>query len=189
MARPRSEEKRLALLHAAAETIAAHGLASSPTSLIAKQAGVAEGTLFRYFATKDELWNELYVHIKQQMCDAVSASHRPSDPLKHRVEALWGTYIEWGLANPIASKAVNQLGVSSVITAETTATTDAMFPELGIAKAFSDNPAFAGVGDFAEAIFVALADTTMAYAGNDPSKASLYKASGFAALWRMVATD
>jgi AcrR family transcriptional regulator len=40
------------------------GIAAS-TSAIARSAGVAEGTLFRYFATKDELLNELYLSIKQ----------------------------------------------------------------------------------------------------------------------------
>ena len=54
MARPRSEDKQIALLEAATNVVAEQGL-GAPTSLIAKRAGVAEGTLFRYFATKDEL--------------------------------------------------------------------------------------------------------------------------------------
>lgn len=186
MARPKSEEKRLALLNAAAETIAEQGMVAAPTSLIAKRAGVAEGTLFRYFATKDELLNELYVHIKEHMSDAISRNYRPAEPMAQRVESLWNSYIDWGLENPVASKAVNQLAVSAVITAESIARAEAAFPDLGVGKAFSQNPAFADVGDFAEAIFVALADTTMAYAAKDPANAAKYKASGYAALWRMT---
>lgn len=54
MARPKSEDKKQALLEAATQAIAQSGIAAS-TAVIARNAGVAEGTLFRYFATKDEL--------------------------------------------------------------------------------------------------------------------------------------
>lgn len=52
MARPKSEDKKQALLEAATQAIAQSGIAAS-TAVIARNAGVAEGTLFRYFATKD----------------------------------------------------------------------------------------------------------------------------------------
>ncbi|HBY4748947.1 TPA: TetR/AcrR family transcriptional regulator [Klebsiella pneumoniae] len=58
MARPKSEDKKQALLEAATAAFAQSGIAAS-TSAIARSAGVAEGTLFRYFATKDELLNEM----------------------------------------------------------------------------------------------------------------------------------
>ena len=58
MARPRSEDKRSATVSpdAAAQVVAEYGV-SAPTAKISKVAGVAEGTLFTYFATKDELLN------------------------------------------------------------------------------------------------------------------------------------
>src|SRR5258708_12625452 len=65
MARPKSQEKRNALLAAAIELIAEQGL-SVPTSKIAHVAGVAEGTLFTYFETKERLLNDLYVELKLQ---------------------------------------------------------------------------------------------------------------------------
>lgn len=64
MARPKSEDKKQALLEAATAAFAQSGIAAS-TALIARNAGVAEGTLFRYFATKDDLLNALYLHLKQ----------------------------------------------------------------------------------------------------------------------------
>ena len=185
MARPKSEEKRQTLLDAAAETVAEQGLAASPTSLIAKKAGVAEGTLFRYFPTKDDLLNELYIHLKQNMCETLAKHYVPTDPFRSRVQALWDSYIDWGLANPVANRAVNQLAVSSVIKPETEARTNEMFPEMDIATGFSDNDMFAGQMEFAEAVLISLADTTMAFAAREPHKAKEYKASGFAALWKM----
>lgn len=185
MARPRSEEKRVALLNAAAQTVAEHGLAAAPTSLIAKLAGFSEGTLFRYFPTKEDLLNELYVHIKQDMCAALAKHYVPTAPFRDRVQSLWNGYIDWGLANPVANRAVNQLAVSSVIKPETQARTNEMFPEMDVATGFSESDVFEGRAEFAEAVFVALADTTMSFAAREPRKAKAYKASGFAALWKM----
>lgn len=75
MARPKSEDKKQALLEAATQAIAQSGIAAS-TAVIARNAGVAEGTLFRYFATKDELINTLYLHLKQDLCQSGSEPSR-----------------------------------------------------------------------------------------------------------------
>ncbi len=80
MARPKSEDKKQALLEAATSAIAQSGIAAS-TAMIARSAGVAEGTLFRYFATKDDLLNALYLHLKSDLCQAMLAE---SDALTGR---------------------------------------------------------------------------------------------------------
>jgi AcrR family transcriptional regulator len=71
MARPKSEDKRNAILDAATRVFAERGLTAAPTSEISKQAGVAEGTLFTYFKTKDDLMNALYREIKLELADAM----------------------------------------------------------------------------------------------------------------------
>src|SRR3569833_3329469 len=60
LARPRSDQKRQAILDAAVELFADRGIGHAPTSAISSAAGVAEGTLFTFFITKDELLYELY---------------------------------------------------------------------------------------------------------------------------------
>jgi TetR/AcrR family transcriptional regulator, fatty acid metabolism regulator protein len=49
------EARRDAILQAAIETFAQHGFAASRTRDIAARAGVAEGTIYLYFESKDEL--------------------------------------------------------------------------------------------------------------------------------------
>ena len=69
MARPKSDDKRSAILAAATAVIVRQGL-SAPTAVIAKEAGVANGSLFTYFPTKANLFNALYLELKQAMAAA-----------------------------------------------------------------------------------------------------------------------
>src|SRR5438034_11628240 len=51
---------RQRLVRAALELFTAQGYHVTTTPLIAKKAGVAEGTIYRHFASKQHLLNELY---------------------------------------------------------------------------------------------------------------------------------
>ena len=57
-------EKVDKILEAALQLFTSKGFHGTPTSEIAKTAGVANGTLFHYFKTKEELINNLYLHVK-----------------------------------------------------------------------------------------------------------------------------
>jgi len=189
MARPRSEDKRNALLDAATRFVAERGL-SAPTPLIAQAADVSEGTLFRYFPTKEVLLNELYLHLNRLMCDELAHAYPADASLRERAQTLWNSYIDWGMAHPLASKALNQLAVSEVIKPQTRATADHLLADVGLARMFSNNQAFEGRPvEFADAIFLALADATITFASREPEQADAYKTSGFSALWRMIEPD
>jgi AcrR family transcriptional regulator len=72
MARLKSAAKRTAILRAAVREIAQSGL-GAPTAQIAQRAGVAAGTLFTYFATKEQLLNELYVALRSEVYARINA--------------------------------------------------------------------------------------------------------------------
>src|SRR3569832_1903169 len=65
--RPKSDKKRQAILDAAVVFFADRGIGHAPTSAISSAAGVAEGTLFTYFRTKDELLNELSREMRKEI--------------------------------------------------------------------------------------------------------------------------
>jgi AcrR family transcriptional regulator len=125
--RPKSKEKQAALLDAAANVVAVQGL-GAPTASIAQLAGVAEGTLFRYFATKDTLLNELYLHLKQSFGDSMRKRFVRNLPLEDQVRSLWEGDIDWGIAHLSSVKALNQLVVSESISAATRSRADKIFP-------------------------------------------------------------
>jgi AcrR family transcriptional regulator len=52
-------DNRSKILEAAQHLFAQQGFGNTPTSLIAKKAGIAEGTIFRYFPTKKDILVEL----------------------------------------------------------------------------------------------------------------------------------
>ena len=84
MARAKSEDKRNAILSAATEVFAERGLAAA-TSAISHAAGVAEGTLFTYFGTKDELINALYCAIKLELADAMMSGFPRKQSVRNRL--------------------------------------------------------------------------------------------------------
>lgn len=130
MARPKSEDKKQALLEAATAAFAQSGIAAS-TAVIARNAGVAEGTLFRYFATKDDLINELYLHLKQDLCQSMMANlDRSVTDAKTMTHYIWNSYISWGLDHTCGHRTIRQLAVSEKISKETEQQADDMFPEL-----------------------------------------------------------
>lgn len=186
MARPRCEDKHYAILKAAIQVIAVDGL-GAPTAKIAKQVGVAEGTLFRYFATKDVLLNELYAYIKYCVSEHIKAQYDSETVLKQRVQSVWDAYIDWGLAHPDASKTLSQLVTSDKITAETKVKVHNYFADINACPCdmrSGDEVLAHNDSMFGSALFMAIAEVTMNFALNEPSQTSAYKASGFNVMWR-----
>lgn len=99
MARPKSEDKRNAIMAAATRVIVSQGL-SAPTALIAQEAGVANGSLFTYFETKTDLWNQLYLQLKAGMAAAVMAGLPEQAELRDQVFHIWSNWMNWALSNP-----------------------------------------------------------------------------------------
>jgi len=191
VARPKSEDKKLALQEAATAAFAQSGIAAS-TALIARNAGVAEGTLFRYFATKDDLLNALYLHLKQDLCQNMRANLDRSITLpKEHTRNIWNSYVDWGILNPVAHGAIRQLGVSEKISKETEQAVHNMFPELNELCRRAVRPIFMSdeFKTFGDAMFLSLAETTMEFATRDPARAVDFKALGFEAMWRALAIE
>jgi AcrR family transcriptional regulator len=188
MAHPRSEDKHAAILEAATEAVAVLGV-SAPTAKIAKGAGVAEGTLFTYFANKDELLNQLYLELKTDVRDAMMTGYPSGKSLIDRSRHIWDCYVRWGSAHPLKRRAMRQLAVSDRITEESKKLVGDAFGE------FNDMMRECAAGGamrhqppaFVSAIMSAIADTTMDFIAREPAQAKRYTKAGFDAFWKAVA--
>jgi AcrR family transcriptional regulator len=186
VARPRSEDKRNAILDAATRVFARRGLTAAPTSEISKQAGVAEGTLFTYFKTKDDLINALYQEIKLEFANAMMSGFPRKKDVRTRLRHVWDCYVNWGFANPKQRKVLAQLTVSEVLTKETRDAAGALFAEFqtlirdAIEQRVIRNELPA---ELISKSLVALGEATIDLTVSNSSKANKYRDSGFQMFW------
>lgn len=188
MARPRSDDKREAILDAAVRVIAAQGL-SAPTAMIAKEAGVANGSLFTYFNTKAELWNALYTELKTEMA-AAAMEHWSSDAdPETALRAVWSGWMTWATTYPQRRRTLALLATSDEVTPQShRAGQLAMAPIAELIERCRQNGPMRDVGlGFLSALMNATAEAAIDFILADPRHAEIYSRDGFHALWRMIA--
>jgi AcrR family transcriptional regulator len=80
--------KKAAILNAAARLFAERGFSGASAVLLAQEAGVAEGTLFRHFKTKDEIFSAVVSGVSERVIRGVSAHLESCGPETGRAEVL-----------------------------------------------------------------------------------------------------
>jgi AcrR family transcriptional regulator len=187
MAKPRSEDKRNAILSAAIQVFAERGL-SAPTAAITSVAGIAEGSLFTYFKTKDELINALYRELKLELSDAMMSGFPRKQSVRHRLKHVWNGYVQWGVANPDQQKVLRQIQVWGGLTEESKQAGFAPFTEIQrmeedavTQRIYNDIPQ-----TFIAAALSALAEMTMEFIVREPERAEMYRTAGFEMLWAAI---
>ena len=94
-----SIDKHKEILGAALRLFAANGFHGTPTSKIAKEAGVANGTLFHYFKTKEDLIVSLYADIKTRMSAYIEANAPGHKTIKEKFRDQYVLVLQWSLQN------------------------------------------------------------------------------------------
>jgi AcrR family transcriptional regulator len=190
MARPKSADKRNAILAAATRLFAERGLTAAPTSEISKEAGVAEGTLFTYFKTKDELINALYREIKLELADAMMSDFPRRKHVRTRLRHVWDRYVIWGIAHPQQRKVLGQLQVSEVLTTKSRDAGSAPFVEfqIMIRDAIEQQVLRADLPiELISRMVAASAEATIDLIALKPRMANKYRDGGFEIYWSGIA--
>ncbi|MGE4282233.1 MAG: TetR/AcrR family transcriptional regulator [Clostridia bacterium] len=65
-------EKEKKILNAACKIFSEKGFSAATTNEIAKEAGIAEGTIFRYFRTKKDILRGLFIQIANLVADKIA---------------------------------------------------------------------------------------------------------------------
>lgn len=186
MARSLSTDKRKAILAAATGLIASSGV-RAPTAKIARAAGVAEGTLFTYFRDKDALLNELFLELKRELQRATS-NPRATGPLVQRARDFWNKYVEWGVRFPTKRRALRQLAVSENVTPANKIAGRAMFATIDavLEEGLAGGPLKSMPTEFAGAIMITLAETTIDFVAREPRRGRAFAHAGFRAFWSAI---
>lgn len=122
-------ETKEKILNSALELFIENGFSETATSLISKKAGVATGTLFHHFASKDLLINSLYLHCKDRMISMLMQGVQEQSTFRAKVEKMWENSMLWGINNPKDYQFFMQYSYSTYISKITKETGLIMFSQ------------------------------------------------------------
>ena len=188
MARPRSEDKRSAILEAATRAVETNGL-GAPTAGMAEAAGVANGSLFTYFKTKSDLFNQLYLELKTGMAAAIMEDLPRGAGLREQLLHIWQNWMSWATSFPGRRRVLAQLGASDQLTPDTRAAGHAAMAQIAelLERSRANGPMRGAPRGFVVAITNSVAEATMDYMAQDPANSNDHARTGFDALWRVLA--
>lgn len=114
-----TSDKRSLILKAALDLISENGFHGTPMSLVAQEANVGVGTIYRYFASKEELINELYKEVKVNETKAVGRGYSEALPIRERFRQIWLNLAKYFLQHPKEFQFLEQYSNSPYITSLT----------------------------------------------------------------------
>jgi AcrR family transcriptional regulator len=109
-------DKRTAIMEAALKLFTERGFHGTSTAQISKEAGVATGTLFNYFPTKEDLINSLYIEVKGQLSQNMGKEIEAQSTFQDNLRKMWSNLIKWGVDNQEEFLFVGQFCSSPYIT-------------------------------------------------------------------------
>lgn len=95
-----------------------YGVQATPMSAIAKAANTGMGTIYNYFATKEELINGIYLYIKQDEIKKLF-DEAGNVPVKKNFDLYFRALIVYFFENPVHFQFMDQFHNSPIITPET----------------------------------------------------------------------
>jgi AcrR family transcriptional regulator len=184
MSRPKSSAKRTAILEASVEVFAERGYAHTPTSAISKAAGVAEGTLFTYFDSKDELINELYRALRKEF-DRELGDYPFDGDVRTRVRFIWDRLLSLAKVKPQRLRVIKQLRASGRLYKDADAPTLTLSELLRSTNEAAEGERLKAVSpELLVILFRAQAEATVDYIAAHPGEESKASEAGFFLFWR-----
>jgi TetR/AcrR family transcriptional repressor of multidrug resistance operon len=101
-------EKKKAIFDSTLELVRENGFHGTPMSLVAKKAGVAAGTIYHYFHSKDTLIIELHGYIRSRMFKAMLEGDNETQDFKSRFFTFWKKHYQFYMQNPDALYFIEQ---------------------------------------------------------------------------------
>jgi AcrR family transcriptional regulator len=92
--------KRDDIMRAALELLAENGFHGASMAMIAEQAGVGAGTIYRYFESRDVLITELHRDLEERMFPAVMEGYPLQKSIRERFLHLGAAFLRFLIENP-----------------------------------------------------------------------------------------
>ncbi|WP_299250692.1 TetR/AcrR family transcriptional regulator [uncultured Lacinutrix sp.] len=110
-------DKKQRIILTMLELVVEQGVNATPMSQVAKEAGVAVGTIYHYFKNKEQIIEEIYSMICQDF-GVVLMANVPEEDVKKQFETMWINLYNYFVGNPLAFKFIEFVGVPPIITSE-----------------------------------------------------------------------
>ena len=117
--RPKDENKRIAIYHAAMEIINSDGLANVSMSKIAKAAGVSSSTIYVYFENKEDMLNKLYLMATEEASATFYQEFTENMEVKAGLASFMRKFFIYMKAHPVKFSFIEQFFYSPNIRLET----------------------------------------------------------------------
>ncbi|KAA3643180.1 MAG: TetR/AcrR family transcriptional regulator [Chloroflexi bacterium] len=101
-------DKRTVILQTTLQLLSERGFHNTPMSLIAEEAGVAAGTIYRYFDNKETLINELFLDLKREMLQHAMARIEPGDTTEEQFRKVWRNFFHYYVTHEDEMRFVEQ---------------------------------------------------------------------------------
>lgn len=93
-------DKKQAILSATQQLLSQHGFHGFSMKQLAKEAGVAAGTIYLYFKDKEDLIRQLHEQILVEVAEVVFAKHDASKPLFEQYYQFWRSLWDFCIEHP-----------------------------------------------------------------------------------------
>jgi AcrR family transcriptional regulator len=101
-------DKRCAIIRATLDLVAEQGFHGTPMAAVAKRAGVAAGTIYHYFASKDVLINEINHYLEERFFAAVMAKYPEGDSVRNRFLHIGNVLVRYCIEAPLEFRFLEQ---------------------------------------------------------------------------------
>jgi len=97
---PHESDKAEAILGAALELFVDRGFHGTSVPSVAERAGVASGTIYHYFASKEALVNALYKRWKSEISARIIPDFPFPRPVREQFRTIWERMADFALTHP-----------------------------------------------------------------------------------------
>lgn len=188
--RTKDENKRRAIRDAAIAECVESGLGGASIARIAERAKLSQGTIYLYFAGKDELLDEIFLEVKREIHSRLMDAARSGDSAKAAIKAMWFALFDHANERPLDFAFAEHVSAARILDGRASPEIETMSREIAqvIVDAVSDGTLIDLPTESLSAILSgpALQLARQAIVQNEqPSRDTLEAA--FEAIWRGIA--